>query len=64
MISRLCYLMHVCFTVSIFLFISGTPVAAQEWTTINKDYSSQRYVDLPDYATKCRRSEGILRISA
>ncbi len=46
MISRLCYLMHVCFTASILLFISGTPVAAQEWTTINKDYSSQRYVDL------------------
>ena len=46
MISRLCCLMHVCFTASILLFISGTPVPAQEWTTINKDYSSQRYVDL------------------
>lgn len=27
-------------------FIARTPAAAQDWTTINKDYSSQRYVDL------------------
>jgi hypothetical protein len=43
MISRLCHLMHVCFTASILLSISGTPAAAQDWTTINKDYSNQRY---------------------
>ena len=37
---------------SILLFIFGTPVAAQEWTTINKDYSSQRYVDLDQITPK------------
>jgi hypothetical protein len=34
------------FIAGILLFGVGTPVRAQEWTTINKDYSSQRYVDL------------------
>ena len=52
MISRLRCLTHICFTASILLIIFGTPVAAQEWTTINKDYSSQRYVDLDQITPK------------
>ncbi len=46
MISRLSCLARVYFMAGILLFSFGTPVTAQEWTTINKDYSSQRYVDL------------------
>ena len=46
MISGRRCLMHACFSASILLFTFGTAATAQEWTTINKDYSSQRYVDL------------------
>ena len=46
---RLCSLARVCGTAAVLLFSFSASVAAQdnqEWITINKDYSSQRYVDL------------------
>src|SRR5271169_1004927 len=49
MILRLCGLTCVCFAAAVVVFGLGAPHAAQggqEWITINKDYSSQRYVDL------------------
>ena len=50
MISRLGCLARFCFTALVVLAFSfGASVGAQEtqeWITINKDYSSQRYVDL------------------
>ena len=49
MISRPCDITHVCFAVALLVCSFGTSVAAQEtqdWITINKDYSSQRYVNL------------------
>jgi hypothetical protein len=46
MLSRLDCLAGVCFTAAIVSFSLGTRVAAQEWTTVNKDYSSQQDVDL------------------
>jgi hypothetical protein len=54
MISRLCCFMCLCFTASFLVWSFGAPAAAQdsatqaanEWITVNKDYSSQRYVDL------------------
>src|SRR5208282_3863703 len=48
-ILRLCGLTCACFTACVLVFSFGTSHAAQdgqEWITINKDYSSQRYVDL------------------
>lgn len=50
--SRLCCLARVCFTAGILLFSLNASVVAQEaqhagdWITVNKDYSSQRYVNL------------------
>jgi len=49
LIWRPCDLTHVCFTAALLVCSFGTSVAAQEtqdWITINKDYSSQRYVNL------------------
>lgn len=49
MIWRPCNLTHVCFTVALLVCSFGTSIAAQgtqDWITINKDYSSQRYVNL------------------
>ncbi|MGA8678666.1 MAG: hypothetical protein WB621_25895, partial [Candidatus Acidiferrales bacterium] len=46
MASHLSNLTRLCLAAAILVFNFGAPVAAQEWTTINKDYSSQRYVDL------------------
>src|SRR5271156_1644244 len=46
---RHCNLTRVCFTIALLVCSFGTSVAAQEtqdWITINKDYSSQRYVNL------------------
>ncbi|MGA8491272.1 MAG: PQQ-binding-like beta-propeller repeat protein, partial [Terriglobales bacterium] len=43
------YLTRVCFAAAVMVFGLGGSVAAQDakdWITINKDYSSQRYVDL------------------
>jgi hypothetical protein len=36
-------------TAGVLLFSFGASAPAQEWTTINKDYSSQRYVDLDQF---------------
>ncbi len=54
MISRLYWLMRFCFTAGVLVLSFGSPAAAQasaaqaanDWITMNKDYSSQRYVDL------------------
>ena len=51
---RLCSLARVCGTAAVLLFSFSASIAAQdnqEWITINKDYSSQRYVDLDQINT-------------
>jgi alcohol dehydrogenase (cytochrome c) len=48
-ILRLSGLMCACFTACVLVFsfdVSQAAQVGQEWITINKDYSSQRYVDL------------------
>ena len=65
MMSRRCSLTRVCLTVGLLLSSLSAAAVAQDWTTINKDYSSQRYVDLDQITPEnVGELEGILRISA